>query len=238
MNLVIDQGNTFCKLAVFENEDIVFNERLANTALPTVMGRLSAFKIDKAIISTVSDSSLLEDLLLTLGIEALVLNKDYKFPIGVDYQSPATLGIDRLVAAVGAWKMSPSTVNLIIDAGTAITYDIASPEYGFEGGNIAPGLDMRFAAMHQFTDRLPLLQRGETTNVFGKDTQEAMRNGAQIGIFAEIEYYIAQATIEHGSISVFLTGGDAHYFDKKIKNGIFVVPNLVLVGLHEILKIN
>jgi type III pantothenate kinase len=238
MNLVVDQGNTFCKLAIFDGEEIIFHKRLANKDLASIEGCLLDFTIGRAIISSVSDSSFLIAVLEKLGISALLLNKGCQFPIEIVYDTPDTLGIDRIVAAVGAWKLSPNTTNLIIDIGTAITYDIATAEEGFVGGNIAPGLDMRLMAMNHFTQNLPLLEREETQNHFGKNTNEAIRNGAQMGIQAEIEHYIRQAKTEYGEISTFLTGGDASSFEGTIKSGIFAVPNLVLLGLLEILIIN
>lgn len=238
MNLVIDQGNTFCKLAVFHDEELVLHQKMANSDLSSISSTLEKFDIQRAIISSVSDYTSLVERLEQLGIDVLLLNADCKFPIGNTYGTPATLGIDRIVAATGAWKLSPSTTNLIIDIGTCITYDIATPTEGFQGGNIAPGLDMRLTAMHKLTTNLPQLERESTKNTFGKTTKEAMINGAQIGIVAEIEHYITEAEAQHTEISTFLTGGDAPYFEKMIKNGIFAVPNLILLGLLEILKIN
>lgn len=238
MNLVVDQGNTFCKLAVFKDEELVLHRKVTNSDLSSIGTILGGVPVQRAIISSVSDYEGIVTYLRVLGIEPLLLNAHCKFPIENAYGTPATLGIDRIVAAVGAWKSSPSTTNLIIDIGTCITYDIATPEGGFQGGNIAPGLDMRLGAMHKFTKNLPLLEREVVNNTFGKTTSEAMRNGAQKGIQAEIHYYIQEAKAQYSEISTFLTGGDAPYFEKEIKNGIFAVPNLISLGLLEILKIN
>lgn len=238
MNLIIDQGNTFCKLALFQDDEMLQQFKVENKQVETLKESLSSFTIERAILSTVSDESVLKALLDTLQIELVNFSTKSILPIQVQYDTPETLGLDRLAAAVGAWKLSPETPNLIIDMGTAVTYDMATPSDGFMGGNIAPGLDMRLEAMHHFTQRLPLLKREETQHVFAKSTAEAMQNGAQTGIIAEINNYIDYATLEYGDISVFLTGGDAPFFEKKIKNGIFVVPNLLMIGLLEILKIN
>ena len=238
MNLVIDQGNTYCKLAIFDGEDIIHQDRMLNKDIVSVADKISDFKIAKSIVSSVSDVSILLSVLEKANLKPILLTKDCKWPIEVAYETPETLGIDRLIAAVGAWKISPKTNNLIIDIGTAITYDMATPDNGYIGGNIAPGLDMRLAAMNHFTQKLPLLQRDETSHIFGQNTNEAIRNGAQMGVNAEIDYHIVQAKLQYDTISVFLTGGDAYYFEKKIKNGIFVIQNLLLIGLHEILKLN
>lgn len=238
MNLVIDQGNTFCKLAVFDQDAIVDYLRIENSKLYKIEKAIRDHAIDRAIISSVSDYSQIEILLRDLKIPSILLSHQSVLPIQIQYKTPGTLGLDRIAAAVGAWKMSPNTTNLIIDLGTCITYDISTPLEGFIGGNIAPGLDMRLLAMHQQTENLPLLDRKASENSFGRNTNEAIQNGAEKGIIAEIDSYISIGETEFGEISTFLTGGDASYFEKKIKNGIFAVPNLLLLGLLEILKIN
>lgn len=238
MNLAIDQGNTYCKMAIFEQDKIIKLVKEKNENLNKLKSVINEYSIERAIVSSVSDYKRIETLLRDLKIPTISLTHSCNLPIKIQYKTPETLGLDRIAAAVGAWKLSPNTINLIIDIGTAVTYDITTPKEGFIGGNIAPGLDMRLKAMHQQTKNLPLLKRKEGDNTFGQNTNEAIRNGAQFGIIAEIKAYIRTGTLKYGKISTFLTGGDASFFDKKIKNGIFAVPNLVLLGLHEILKIN
>ena len=238
MDLTIDQGNTFCKAALFDEEAIVAQFCVKNDSVKDLKEKLCCFDIDKAIISSVSEPAEVLSLLEEMGTKASLLSHKCKLPIKIEYYTPETLGIDRVAAAVGAWHISPNTSNLIIDIGTAITYDLCLPVRGFVGGNIAPGLDMRLKAMHAFTKRLPLFERAKVPNYFGKSTKEAMINGAQLGILAEINSYIEHTKGECGDISVFLTGGDAQYFEKEIKNGIFAASNLLMFGLREILRIN
>lgn len=238
MNLIIDQGNTYCKAAIFEQDEMLDYIKVENIALKELKAVFEKYRIEKAIISSVSTLASIEKLLNEMGIPSMTLSHRNNLPIKIQYETPNTLGLDRIAAAVGAWKLSPNTNNLIIDIGTCITYDIITTDSGFLGGNIAPGLDMRLTAMHQQTKNLPMLERKESQNTFGKNTEEAIRNGAEIGIIAEINTYIETGEAEYGKISTFLTGGDAPYFDKKIKNGIFAVPNLLILGLLEILKIN
>lgn len=238
MNLVIDQGNTFCKAAIFDKDELIDYVKLKNSKLDKLKETITDFVIDKAIISSVSEYDAIKTLLDEMGIDLILLSHQSVLPIKISYETPSSLGLDRIAAAVGAWKISPNTTNLIIDIGTCITYDITTLENGFVGGNIAPGLDMRLSAMHMGTKNLPLLERCATTTIFGSNTNTAIQNGAEIGIIAEIDSYMSAGNHEYGEISTFLTGGDAPYFEKKIKNGIFVVPNLLLLGLLEILKIN
>ena len=238
MNLTIDQGNTFCKVLLFDEDNIVARFCVENKNVEDLERELNYYRIKRAIISSVSDPDGVLALLAKLNIEVQQLTHKSELPIKLEYTTPDTLGLDRIAAAVGAYYLSPKTPNLIIDIGTAITYDMYLPENGFIGGNIAPGLDMRLNAMHTFTKRLPLLAREDVPNYFGKSTKEAIINGAQIGIVAEINNYIEYAKTKYGEISIFLTGGDATYFEKEIKNSIFAVPNLLMIGLREILKIN
>jgi len=238
MNLVIDQGNTFCKLAVFDQDDMIDFVKVENAKVETLKQTIKHYSVEKAIISSVSDFSQVETLLKEMDIPTMLLSHQSVLPIKIKYTTPDTLGLDRIAAAVGAWKLSPDTSNLIIDLGTCITYDVMTPQDGFIGGNIAPGLDMRLTAMHRQTQNLPLLQRQDHPNTFGSSTNEAMQNGAEKGIIAEINSYMSTGYSEYGELSTFLTGGDALYFEKKIKNTIFVIPNLLLLGLLEILKNN
>ncbi len=238
MNLIIDQGNTFCKIALFEKDKIKIQTKVENRRLDDLKTLLQPYVIQKSIVSSVGHLPKLKGLLEELSCSFIQLTHESRLPLALQYETPETLGLDRIAAAIGAWKMSPHSVNLVIDAGTAITYDIITPEQGFIGGNIAPGLDMRLEAMHHFTQGLPLLERGAGEHLFGKNTNEAMRNGAQRGILAEIMHYMEEGKRKYGDVNTFLTGGDASFFEKAIKNSIFVAPNLIMYGLLEILKIN
>lgn len=238
MNLVIDQGNTYCKIAFFNDNQLVSFTKEENFNLKAISKAIQQFSIDKAIIASVSDATGIINVIKKLSIPLLIMTHKSKLPIEVHYDTPESLGLDRIAAAVGAISKENIETALIIDIGTAITYDICSKKGGYQGGSIAPGLDMRLQALNKFTKNLPLVSRCWSDNTWAKSTTEALRNGAQEGIIAEINHYIEQAELQFEKISVFLTGGDANFFDRKIKNDIFVTPNLVLEGLVEILKIN
>lgn len=238
MNLVIDQGNTYSKIAFYKKNHLVSYTKEENTNLKTIEKAIKQFSIKKAIIASVSDATAIITSLNKQSIPLLVMNHQTKLPMELHYNTPESLGLDRIAAAVGAISKEKVETALIIDIGTAITYDICSKLEGYQGGSIAPGLDMRLRALNEFTKRLPLVTRSWSDNTWAKSTTEALRNGAQEGIIAEINHYIEQAETQFKKISVFLTGGDANFFERKIKNDIFVVPNLVLDGLMEILKLN
>lgn len=238
MNLVIDQGNTYSKLAFYNEDGLSLFRKEENTAINTISSIISQHKIEKAIIASVADASAIIEILEDRAIEYISMCYKSNLPISINYATPQSLGLDRIAAAAGAYSKQSQKACLIIDIGTAVTYDICTANGEFIGGSIAPGLDMRLQALHTFTKRLPLVSREWCSNAWAKSTTEALRNGAQEGIIAEIDYYIRKAQQEFKEISVFLTGGDAIFFEKKIKNDIFVAPNLVLEGLLEILKIN
>ena len=159
-------------------------------------------------------------------------------PIKNNYRSKSTLGLDRLAAAVGAASLFPDNDLLIIDAGTAITYDIVDKENGFMGGNISPGLRTRFRSLHHFTGRLPLLNPVAEWPDIGTTTEEAIQSGVLTGILSEVESVIELMKKKWPELRVIVTGGDAEFFDKKLKSSIFVKFEITLLGLNRILEYN
>jgi type III pantothenate kinase len=159
-------------------------------------------------------------------------------PIENKYQTPETLGKDRLAAVVGATFLKPDSDILVIDAGTAITYDFIDANKVYWGGNIAPGLNLRLRALHEFTQKLPLVEAKEESPILGTDTESAIISGALYGIVYEMDGYINHLKIKYPQLSAFLTGGSTFYFDTKLKNAIFAERNLVLIGLNRILQYN
>ena len=139
---------------------------------------------------------------------------------------------------MGANNIFPDTNVLVIDLGTAITFDLVNNKNQYLGGTISPGLNLRFKALNQFTDQLPLLEKREKFDIIGNDTHSAIISGVQTGIKFEIEGYIHQLQNDYDRLKTILTGGDAIFFDKMLKNTIFVNLNLNFVGLNIILEFN
>jgi type III pantothenate kinase len=148
------------------------------------------------------------------------------------------LGRDRLAAAVGANELFPDQNLLIIDAGTAITYDLISENNEFLGGNISPGLEMRFKALNQFTGKLPLVDQADEDDLFGKTTTSAIRCGVQNGVLYEMDQTIELFNENYQNLQIIMTGGDSNFFDRKLNYTIFVHFNLTLIGLNRILEYN
>ena len=168
----------------------------------------------------------------------LHLDHSTKIPIVNKYGTPETLGKDRIAAAVGAWMKYPNENILFIDMGTCITMNFVNNKGWFLGGNISPGINMRFKAMHKFTANLPLAENVLNDEFIADTTVKALQNGAIKGTFREIDSFITETRNKFGEIKVILTGGDAFFFENWTKNMIFVAPNLVMEGLNEILKYN
>ena len=240
MNLVIDIGNSRTKIALFNQHDLMFNVPIEQlTPDHVTMLKAEYAQLDKAILSTVKpyDEELKKS--LTENFDQFIeLDQHTPIPIENLYETPETLGKDRLAAAIGANELFPDQNLLIIDAGTAITYDLVSETNQFLGGNISPGLEMRFKALNQFTGSLPLLKASNEYPLFGKNTSDAIRSGVQNGIAYEISRTIEILNTEYHNLQVIMTGGDSNFFDKKLNYSIFVHFNLTLIGLNRILEHN
>ena len=236
MNLVIDQGNSAAKIALFEENTLVkvfHPEALSEGLLSEI---IREFRPTAGIYCSVVGLKPLRALKALRALKPFFeLKHHLPLPITTDYQTPQTLGMDRLAAAVGASAQKPATPLLVIDIGTAITIDYVSAEGVYSGGNISPGVDLRFKALHQFTGRLPLIGEEGDIPPLGYDTETAIRSGVVEGIVRELDSYIDEYK-KNRNIFTFLTGGHAFYFESKLKNAIFADANLVLKGLNEILN--
>ncbi len=194
-----------------------------------------------------------------VNIEAAVVNTlhrrsqhfvlfDHNTPVPIvnTYDTPQTLGQDRLAAAVGAKSLCPNENLLIIDAGSAITYDFVTDKGEYIGGNIAPGLKMRFTMLQRMTKKLPLVDADENELVplFGKNTRDAIVAGVIRGIAYEVKGYMRTLREKTPHFRTYLTGGHASYILNNVrtslseKREITYEKHLVLIGLNEILIFN
>jgi type III pantothenate kinase len=239
LNLAIDIGNTRTKAAVFNDGALVQHEEWPNGSVPNFFEYATNQAVQNIILSNVAGAVHLDvQEQLQHHFRFFELHPTTPIPISHEYETPETLGKDRLAAVVGAYALLPRQHCLVVDAGTCITYDWLSAEGVYLGGNIAPGLSMRLQAMHRFTARLPEVKRGEATALIGRSTEKAMRNGAQQGVLFEIEGYREWSAANLGPVKVLLTGGDAIFLANKLKSEIFVNHHLVLLGLNKILEYN
>ncbi len=240
MNLTIDIGNTRNKFAVFDkNEivDVITDSELSVSVIQNILTKYS--NIENAILSTVKniDSSIKSYLSSSLNY-FMELDEKSKIPVENFYKTKNTLGKDRLAAIIGANNIYPDTSVLVIDMGTAITFDLLNKNNQYLGGTISTGLKMRFKALNYFTEKLPLLNKSESYNIIADNTTDAIISGVQNGIVFEVDGYIDSLKNKYDDLKIILTGGDAIFFDKKLKNTIFVNLNLNNIGLNKILEHN
>lgn len=240
MNLIIDMGNTLIKLAVFSNGALTCKEITNQNDL---LSRLENLKLrysnlSKAILSSVGKLTTSEMNRINSIFEVHVLDFQTNLPFTNLYQTPATLGVDRMALASAAVCQFPYKNVLVIDAGTCITYDFISTEKEYRGGAISAGLTMRYKALNAFTSNLPLLEPETPIDVIGVSTNTAIHSGVVYGVLAEMEGLIDRYQQKYTDLTVILTGGDAKFLSKQLKSSIFALPNFLLEGLDYILQFN
>lgn len=239
MRLIIDFGNSLKKIAIFDkNELIVLNiyEEFNVQLLELITKDYP--EIRSAILSSVIDYPKEIDDFLESNYFFIKLNCDTKVPIINKYKSPKTLGNDRIAAVVAASHKFSGKNLLIIDAGSCVTFDLMTENMEYFGGAISPGIRLRFKALNEFTDNLPLIEPKNIDYLIGKTTEESILSGVINGLTAEIDGLIDSYKEIYKNLTIIMSGGDYNYFDKRLKNNIFALPNIVLVGLNIILNFN
>ena len=248
MNLCIDQGNSRTKVALMTDSGKMINHFIYKQFSSAEVERLfDLYDISDSIICSVVD------------IEASVVNTlnrrsqhfvlfDHNTPVPIinRYDTPQTLGLDRLADAVGAKSLCPNENLLIIDAGSAITYDYVTAEGEYIGGNIAPGIKMRFTTLQRMTKKLPLVEPedNELIPLFGKNTRDAIAAGVIRGVAYEVKGYMRTLSKKVPHFKTFLTGGNASFVLNNVRSSktenreMQFEKNLVLIGLNEILVYN
>jgi type III pantothenate kinase len=238
MNLVIDIGNTLLKYAVFDGEKNIYQG--VNESLDFFPGNFFNENkgIEKAIVSSVREIP--ENLLKSIKsfCPLHILDTKTRLPFKNLYKTPETLGNDRIAGLAGAYSIYPGKDVLIIDAGTCITMDLLHAGGEYFGGTISPGLVMKLNALHTFTGKLPLVTLREFEDTFGPDTETSILAGIINGTIAEIDQAIGRFKNKYPGLVVLMCGGDASFLAKRLKNSIFAVPDLVLLGLNELLDYN
>lgn len=239
MNLIIDIGNSAAKLALFHRNELIDVYYDSTPSLDTLPAICREYPIERGILSTVINlNDAMEEQLKALKFELLQVDYRTALPIKIQYQTPQTLGSDRIAAVVGAQSQKPGKDILIIDAGTCLTYEFVDARGNYYGGNIAPGKMMRLKALHSYTAKLPLIEAEGDTPELGYSTETAIRSGVIKGMEFEINGYISHLRKKYPELLVFLTGGDEFSFDTNLKNIIFADKFLVLKGLNRILEYN
>lgn len=237
IKLALDIGNTQVKSGFYNVTETLFRTHSIDD------GHLKKY-FEQADSIIYSNSGEISDQIKELidKYSGKILHFDHKtsLPVNNLYQTPQTLGSDRIAGICGASTYFPLRNSLVIDIGTCITYDVLIEGKDYLGGAISLGLNLRLQAMNTFTKKLPLIKPpfDYPVELVGKNTKESIINGVCIGITAELNTQIASYVNEFGPITTILTGGDADFFEKKLETKTFALQNLVLDGLYSILNYN
>ena len=235
MLLVIDIGNTRIKGAVFEHDTIV--EQLSFLSDQLII-KLNAIvnkypNCKDMVVANVGNTKKEAFQQMFPTLKCHFITREWSFPFKNKYATPETLGIDRMVLASGAVLSYPNQNRLVIDAGTCITYDLIDINNNYLGGAISPGIRLRYETLHQQTAKLPLLELKYPDHLIGNSTHESIHVGVIHGVIHEIEGFIAQYQTENANIIIILTGGDADFLAKRLKNTIFANSNFLLESLYK-----
>jgi type III pantothenate kinase len=240
-NLIVDVGNTNTKLFLFDKNSLAYKAIEPNDTQffdMHILKQLHKEAIENCIISSVNKLNDEKLKFFEENYNTVFFNNKMKLPIDICYKTPDTLGMDRVANVCGASVLFPDKNVLIIDAGTAITYDILENGRKYLGGNISPGILTRFKSLHTFTEKLPLLTINNSIDeIYGDSTENAIINGVQNGVKYEITGTINAFKKIYKDLTIVLTGGDTFFFEKSFKMCIFVEPNLTAIGLNKILEI-
>jgi len=240
MLLAIDVGNTRIKTAVFEDNTlldlIIFEQQEFTNKVDSILQKHS--KIKSIVVTSVGKLDKSAFLSFEKKVIVLFISHETKFPFQNLYTTPTTLGIDRMVLATGAVLRYPNQNRLVIDAGTCITYDFVDENNQYLGGAISPGIRLRYESLHQFTAKLPLLTKAYPEKVVGNSTSESIHSGVVNGVTLEIDGFIDQYKAQYAKFIIILTGGDAEFLAKRLKNTIFANSNFLLESLNQTFQYN
>lgn len=237
-NLIVDEGNTLCKVAVMNKSEVLCEVATPDFDMAQVAEMIACYGVESAIVASTRGGA--EQICLQLGekvAKVLHFSSQTEVPIEVEYASRQTLGADRIAVAVGVVCGMGIENALVVDMGSAITFDIVD-NGRFKGGNISLGAEMRFKALHDYTARLPLCEATEPVEGFGNSTKEAIEQGVMQGILYEIEGYVERVLQKNDKNSIIFCGGGAEIFVNRIKNAIFAPRKLMFTGLNLILEHN
>lgn len=235
--VTVDLGNSYAKIGWFINSELTEVKRVSWEELMGEEQWISELKNNSGIFSSVLSSG--QNTAFRNKFPKLItLDDGLRLPLIVNYETPGTLGKDRICNAVGAWAKNPGNNSLVVDVGTCIKFDFISADGAYQGGSISPGMRLRYQSLNDYTANLPLLDERGKAHLVGKSTKKSVHSGVMNGMNAEMLYLIAEYEQNYDKLTIFVTGGDAKYFDLVTKNNIFANENLTLEGLYKIFLLN
>jgi len=236
--LCLDFGNTRLKAALFENDIFKVELELGDDSNETVEKLLEQYQPKKSILSSVINHNPGVETILSEQTRFHKLSHLTKANFTTPVGKPETIGADRLALAAAAVHYFPRKNNLVVGLGSCITYNFINQDHEFLGGSISPGMEMRFKSMNQQTALLPLVQKDWNFPVIGYDTKTNLQSGVIAGITYEIGGFIDFYAQKYANFNVVLTGGDAGYFARQLKNRIFADLNFLFKGLYALSETN
>ncbi len=235
MILTVDVGNTRIKAAVFEGstvlENFVFEKNELEKKIEKILKKFP--NCSDLVVASVGNVEKQSFLAFENELNIHFLTHEDVYPFVNKYATPKTLGIDRMVLASGATLQFPKQNRLVIDAGTCITYDFIDENDNYLGGAISPGLRLRYEALHNYTAKLPLLAFEVPELYIGNSTAQAIHSGVVNGFVYEIDGFIDEYRANFSNFIIILTGGDAVFLAKRLKNTIFANSNFLLESLNQ-----
>ena len=240
MNLIMDIGNTATKLAVFQSDKMIQVQTVATTnMLAEVEALLKKFsRVKHGLVSSVKMIDNLEFERLQKSLPIKILDVSFQLPFKNAYNTPHTLGVDRLALMAAAVQQYSKRNVLVIDAGSCVTYDFMDSNQNYLGGAISPGVEMRYKALETFTSNLPLLEKTPPNQRIGSSTEASIHSGVIHGLLHEMEGTIKEYQNKYPDLTVILTGGDTDFLCKQFKISIFANSNFLLEGLNFLLEFN
>jgi type III pantothenate kinase len=240
MNLVLDVGNSFGKMVLYKGEDVVFRDQTPATGLLKKLEKLflKHHEIEHCILCAVGAVDPKVVPFLRKNTFLLEVSVQMKLPFENSYETPETLGADRIGLLAAAVFEYPDKNCLIIDAGSCVTYDFVSAKGQYIGGAISPGLQMRFKAMNEHTNKLPLIMADDSFVALGNNTHNSLLAGAVNGLVYEIDGWCNSLSAQYEDLTIILTGGDTQFLSKRLKNTIFANYNFLVDGLRQLLDYN
>lgn len=253
MLLAIEQGNTNTMFAIHDGQSWIAQWRAATESTRTAdeyvvwlsqlmsMQGLGFRSLDACIISSVVPQSLFNLRNLSrryLNVEPLVIGENARLGVDIRIDKPSEAGADRLVNAVGASMVYRGPL-IVIDSGTATTFDVVAADGAFEGGIIAPGINLSMQALHEAAAKLPRIAIQRPGKIVGTDTVGAMQSGVFWGYISLIEGLVSRIKEERGEdLTVVATGGVASLFEGATDSIDHFDPDLTIRGLLEIHRRN
>lgn len=240
MLLAIDVGNTRVKAAVFENNTFLTKEVFNCSEFIQAIEKIIKMYplITDMIVASVGKMDKNDFLHFNSSLKVHFINNSDRFPFQNLYTTPKTLGIDRMVLSAGAVLSYPKYNRLVIDAGTCVTYDFIDENDSYLGGAISPGIRLRYEALHNYTANLPLISKEEPDHLIGNSTNQSIHSGVINGITHEIDGFINSYSDTYQNFIIILTGGDADFLAKRLKNTIFANQNFLLESLNQLFQYN